>query len=68
MLSIRGLGANLQIGAIMMGNEMLGPWLSQKLIMKAYDAGPEAVIRANKVGSNAPICKYSLSVQKLEHS
>ena len=47
---------------------MLGLWLSQELILTDYDAGLEAAIRVYTVGSNAPICKHSLSEQKLETS
>ena len=47
---------------------MLGLWLSQKRMIRDYDAGLEAAIRVYTVGSDAPICKYSLSEQKLEDS
>ena len=52
-----------------MGNEMLGLWLSQELILRDYEAGLEAAKRVYTAGSNGPICKvYSLSEQKLEDS
>ena len=51
-----------------MGNEMLGLWLSQELILRDYDTGLEAAKRVYTVGSNAPICKYSLSDQKVKNS